>query len=62
MSDRRDVFRCDYCGTLNEISQAATYWEEVDQLDDGRRIWLPATYCSPYCGRTATSRSGTGRG
>lgn len=57
-----DVFRCDYCSTLAPIRDAIIYWAQGDLLDDDQQTWLPAVYCSPYCGRTATASSGSGRG
>lgn len=58
-----DLFRCDYCGALTEIHKAQIFWETADKLDDGiTQTWIPAVYCSPYCGRSATARSGAGRG
>lgn len=50
----RDLFRCDYCGELTDPSNALIAWAEADQLED-YRLWIPAVYCSPYCGRSATS-------
>lgn len=57
-----DLFRCDYCGTLADTDGAFVFWSEVDQLDDGTNLCIPAIYCSPYCGRSATTRAGSGRG
>lgn len=56
-----DLFRCDYCGTLAELDSAVIFWTQVDEIDDDRRLWLPAVYCGPYCGRTATTRTGGNR-
>lgn len=61
MNDQ-DRFRCDYCGQLAEPYRAVIFWTQVDQMSDGMRMWLPAVYCSPYCGRTASTRAGSGRG
>lgn len=62
----RDVFRCDYCGHLADLDAGTTYYELSDEIRDDHgepvRLWVPATYCSPYCGRTATSLAGSGRG
>jgi hypothetical protein len=61
MSDR-DLFRCDYCGQLADLDDGVIFWMRVDDLIDGSTLYVPAVYCGPYCGRTATSRAGTGRG
>lgn len=61
-SDAYKVFRCDYCGTDAQLVEARIFWTETDTLSDGRRLHLPAVYCSPYCGQSATRRSGSGRG
>jgi len=58
----RDVFRCDYCSALTALHKAIIFWEFGDELSTGEQLWIPAVYCSPYCGRAATARSGTGRG
>lgn len=58
----QDLFRCDYCGVLSAPHKALIFWEQIDRTSDGDLVWLPAVYCSPYCGRTATTRAGTGRG
>lgn len=57
-----DLFRCDYCGQLAELDRGVIYWSPVDNLDDGSTLHIPAVYCGPYCGRTASSQAGTGRG
>lgn len=57
-----DVFRCDYCSSYADRDDAEIFWEPIDTLADGRMLWLPAVYCSAYCGRTATARAGAGRG
>ena len=57
-----DVFHCDYCGSIALGDDGIIAWAQLDTLDDGGRLWLPAVYCSPYCGRTATARAGSGRG
>lgn len=62
MSEYRDLFRCDYCGQLADIDRGVIYWAQVEYLDDDSRLYVPAVYCGPYCGRTATSRTGSGRG
>lgn len=62
MSEHRDLFRCDYCGQLAELGDGVIFWSKVDTLGDGSALHIPAVYCGPYCGRTATSRVGTGRG
>lgn len=56
------VFRCDYCGELTDTRKGVIYWTEVEQLDNGDVLNVPATYCGDYCGRRATSQAGTGRG
>lgn len=56
------LFRCDYCGTLADIDDAVVFWTEIDRLDDDRVLNLPAVYCGPFCGRTATRSTGSGRG
>lgn len=56
------VFRCDYCGTLADIDNGVIFWTEVDTLDNGDILFIPAVYCGAYCGRTASTRAGTGRG
>ncbi len=62
MSDR-DVFRCDYCGQLAELRDGVIFWTWTgDELEDGSQLHTPAVYCGAYCGRTASSRAGTGRG
>lgn len=58
----RDLFRCDYCGTLNPLDKSSIFWERSDVLDGERQLWLPAVYCSTWCGRCATSAAGSGRG
>lgn len=58
----RDMFRCDYCGTLADIDDGIIFWTPIDTLDDDVQLYIPAVYCGSYCGRTATSRAGTGRG
>ncbi len=61
MSD--DVFRCDYCGQIADLRCAVIFWTETETaVDDDRRLHVPAVYCSPFCGRTATTRVGSGRG
>lgn len=46
-----DVFRCDYCGSLNPLPKAKVCWAEVDEFSDGTRVWIPRVYCSPFCVR-----------
>jgi hypothetical protein len=60
--DVTDVVRCDYCGQYAAVDSARTVVEFDSVLDDGRYLWLPAVYCSDYCGRTATNRAGAVRG
>jgi hypothetical protein len=62
MSDQQDRFRCDYCGQLADLDDGVIFWAEIDTLPDGTTLYIPAVYCGAYCGRTATTRSGTGRG
>jgi hypothetical protein len=56
------VFRCDYCGSLNDIDKGRIYWAEVERLDNGDILHVPSVFCTPHCGRRGTSRAGTGRG
>lgn len=56
------VFRCDYCGEISDCDNARIFWSHAEQLNDGSQRQTPAVYCSPYCGRTATAPSGSGRG
>jgi len=58
----QDRFRYDYCGQLAALDNAVIFWSIVDELDDGTDVFLPAVYCGAYCGRTATSRTASGRG
>lgn len=60
--DTQEVFRCDYCGKLAPLDEGRPFYVPVDQLTNGQRIHIAAVYCSTYCGRTASSRSGSGRG
>lgn len=62
MSEIQHVFRCDFCGQLADLDDGRIFFEPVEHLDDGSIRYNPAVYCSGYCGRTATSRSGSGRG
>lgn len=56
-----DLFRCDYCGELTALGKGQIFWTPIDDLGDDE-LYTPAVYCSPYCGRKASSRSGSGRG
>ena len=55
------VFRCAYCGTLALISQSRVCWTWAETLTDGRELFVPAVYCSGYCG-AQHSRGAVGRG
>ena len=57
-----DVFRCDYCGTCADLDAGRIFYTPVDELENGDVLHTTAVYCSDYCGRTASSRSGSGRG
>jgi hypothetical protein len=58
-----DVFRCDYCGQVTDLRHAMIFWTETGTVVDGDRLLhVPAVYCSPFCGRSATAPAGSGRG
>lgn len=57
----QEVFRCAYCGTLVTLHQAEICWTWADTLADGRELFVPAVYCSRYCG-AQHSRGAVGRG
>ena len=56
-----DVFRCDYCGQLADCDDGLIFWSLAERGDEHDRF-TPAVYCSTYCGRTASSAVGSGRG
>ena len=56
------MFRCDYCRLLVSTDKAVIAYEYIEETDDGDFVFLPAVYCSSYCGDRATTRAGTGRG
>lgn len=58
----RTVFRCDYCGLYVSTGKAVIAYEFIEWTADGDRVYLPAVYCSNYCGDRATTRAGAGRG
>jgi hypothetical protein len=56
-------FSCDYCGEWAAKRRATIWWTFVEVLPDGRERYLPAVYCSPYCGQEAsTAAFSSGRG
>lgn len=57
-----DVFTCDYCRNYAPLSVGIIFYGPSSMLPDGRWLCVPAVYCSPFCGRTATARAGAGRG
>lgn len=57
-----DVFRCDYCGRLADCDDGHIFWSFAEEGGDGHDRYTPAVYCSTYCGRTAVSAAGSGRG
>jgi hypothetical protein len=58
----RTVFRCDYCRQLVSTDKAVIAYEYIEETADGDYVFLPAVYCSSYCGDRATSRAGASRG
>jgi hypothetical protein len=56
-----EVFRCAYCGQLAPLPAGVIYWTFAEVLEDETQLWVPAVYCSGYCGQQH-ARGAVGRG
>lgn len=56
-----EAFRCAYCGELVPLDQGRIWWTWSQTLTDGTELYVPAVYCTGYCGEQH-ARGAVGRG
>lgn len=49
MSDREEVFQCQYCGHFAPLRDAIIAWAEDWQTDEDRIVFTMAIACGPSC-------------